>query len=70
MTVVYFDTDYPKEQLVHLAEAMKNKLNDEVLFVPKNFEVLLDCPVDRLKAIKAKIEEAIKLKKINKNKES
>jgi hypothetical protein len=62
MTVVYFDTDYPKEHIVHLAEAMKDKLNDEVLFVPKSFEVLLDCPVDRLEAIKAKIEEAIKLK--------
>jgi hypothetical protein len=62
MTVVYFDTNYPKEQLAHLAEAMKNKLNDEVLFVPKGFEVLLDCPVESLEAIKAKIEEAIKLK--------
>lgn len=62
MTVVYFDTDYPKEHIAHLAEAMKAKLNDEVLFVPKNFEVLIDCPIDTLEAIKAKIEEAIKLK--------
>ncbi len=62
MTVVYFDTDYPKEQLPHLARAMKDKLNDEVLLVPKSFEVLLDCSVEQLEVVKAKIEEAIKLK--------
>lgn len=62
MTIIYFDTDFPKEQLAHLVEVMKNKLNDEVLFVPKNFEVLLDCPVYKLEELKAKIEEAIKLK--------
>lgn len=62
MTIVYFDTDFPKEQLAYLARAMKDKLNDEVFFVPKGFEVLLDCPVEQLEKLKAKIEEAIKLK--------
>ena len=62
MTVVYFDTDFPRAQLAHLARAMKDKLNDEVLFVPKSFEVLLNCPVEQLEKLKAKLEEAIKLK--------
>lgn len=59
MTVIYYSTIYPAEQLLKLTKAIKKQLGDDVLFLPKDFEVMLDCSAEQLESIKITIEEAI-----------
>jgi hypothetical protein len=62
MTIVYYSTDYPKEQLYKLSQAIKDKIGKDVLFVPKDFHVLLNATTEQLNDAKQAIELAIKLK--------
>jgi hypothetical protein len=62
MTIVYYSTDYPKEQLYKLSQAIKDKIGEDVLFVPKDFHVLLNATTEQLNDAKQAIELAIKLK--------
>jgi hypothetical protein len=59
MTVIYYSTDYPADQLLKLTKAIKMQLGDDVLYVPKEFDVMLDCSVEQLESVKTTIEEAI-----------
>lgn len=62
MTIVYYSTDYPKEQLYKLSQAIKDKIGEDALFVPKDFHVLLNATTEQLNDAKQAIELAIKLK--------
>lgn len=62
MTIVYYSTDYPKEQLYKLSQAIKDRIGEDVLFVPKDFHVLLNATTEQLNDAKQAIELAIKLK--------
>ena len=59
MTVIYYSTDYPCDRLLRLTKVIKKQLGDDVLFVPKEFEVMLDCSVEQLESVKITIEDAI-----------
>lgn len=59
MTVIYYSTNYPVDHLVKLTKVIKEQLGDDVLFVPKEFDVILDCPVELLESVKRTVEEAI-----------
>ena len=62
MTIVYYSTEYPKEQLYKLNQAIKDRIGEDVLFVPKDFHVILNATTEQLNEAKQAIELAIKLK--------
>ena len=68
MTVIYYSTTYPVDQLLKLTKSIKMQLGDDVLFVPKEFDVMLDCSVEQLESVKTTIEEAIEKIKQKENK--
>ena len=60
MTIVYLDTDrFTAVKLKHFADVLRNKLNDEVLFLPKDITVLADCTAEQLKQIRKTLDAAI-----------
>lgn len=69
MTIIYYDLDMPKETMHAVAEKIRERLSDEVLFIPKNFDVLLNTPKEQLLSAKRSIEAALALQEI-KNAES
>ena len=62
MTVLYYDNNTPKEHLRKIARQIKEITKDEVIILPKNFDILLDCSLDQLISIKGIIDTAIALK--------
>lgn len=68
MTVIYYSTEYPRDHLLKLAKVIKKQLGEDVLFVPKDFEIMLDCSVEQLESVKTTIEEAIEKIKQKENK--
>jgi hypothetical protein len=63
MTIIYYDKR-PVDELCKLMKVLKEKINDEVLFIPKDFDVILNASEDQLMSIKNTIEAALKLKEI------
>jgi hypothetical protein len=63
MTIIYYDKR-PVDELCKLTKVLKEKINDEVLFIPKDFDVILNASEDQLISIKNTIEAALKLKEI------
>lgn len=64
MVVVYYDK-VPVDQLVNMRNHIAQVTDDKVLFIPKDFDILLDCSVSQLQAVKNMIEAAIKAKTDN-----
>jgi hypothetical protein len=62
MTVIYYDTTYPKEQMYDMVRQVKEITKDEVIMLPKNFDILLDCTLDQLISVKGILDTAIALK--------
>ena len=62
MTVIYYDTTYPKEQMYDMVKQVKEITKDEVIMLPKNFDILLDCSLDQLISVKGILDTAIALK--------
>ena len=62
MTVIYYDTTYPKEQMYDMVKQVKEITKDEVIMLPKNFDILLDCTLDQLISVKGILDTAISLK--------
>ena len=62
MTVLYYDDQTPKEQLYKMVQGIKEVIKDEVIVLPKNFDILLDCSLDQLVSVKGIIDTAIALK--------
>lgn len=63
MTLVYYDTDkYKAEQIHRVAQTLEEKLNDKILFLPKDFSVIINATVEQLEYAKQMLEAAIKLK--------
>lgn len=64
MTVLYYDSYIHESSEMHdIAEKCREALGD-VILLPKDFEVFLDCPTSNLEKIKEEIERAIASKKI------
>ena len=62
MTILYYDESQPKEELFRIVKDVKEVTQDEVIALPKNFDILLDCSLDQLVSVKGIINTVIALK--------
>ena len=62
MTVLYYDDNTSKEHLWEIVKQIKDITKDEVIVLPKNFDILLDCSLDQLISVKGIIDTAVSLK--------
>ena len=62
MTILYYDDNTPKKELYKMVQGIKEVTKDEVIALPKNFDILLDCSLDQLVSVKGIIDTAIALK--------
>lgn len=62
MNILYYDDSLPKENLMKLVRAVKDKVGSDLIVIPKNFELILDCPADRLLDIRDMIDRALEEK--------
>ena len=64
MNILHYDlTDYDIDQVAEVVEYLNSK-GLEIVAIPKDFDLLLDCDTFTLNLIKQKIEEAIRKKEI------
>lgn len=67
MNILHYDlTNYDIDQVTEVIEYLNNK-GFEIVAIPKDFDLLLDCDTFTLNLIKQKIEEAIRKKEIINN---
>lgn len=67
MNILHYDlTNYDIDQVAEVVEYLNNK-GFEIVAIPKDFDLLLDCDIFTLNLIKQKIEEAIRKKEIINN---
>ena len=67
MNILHYDlTNYDTDQVAEVVEYLNNK-GFEIVAIPKDFDLLLDCDTFTLNLIKQKIEEAIRKKEIINN---
>ena len=62
MNILYYDDSLPKENLMKLFRAIQDKVGSDLIAVPKNFELILDCPAERLLEIRDMIDKALEEK--------
>ena len=62
MTILYYDESQPKEELYKIVKGVREVTQDEVIALPKNFDILLDCSLDQLVSVRGIIDTAIALK--------
>lgn len=62
MTILYYDESQPKEELYKIVKGVREVTQDEVIVLPKNFDILLDCSLDQLLSVKGIIDTAISSK--------
>lgn len=64
MNILHYDlTNYNIDQVAEVIEYLNSK-GFEIVAIPKDFDLLLDCDTFTLNLIKQKIEEAIRKKEI------
>ena len=64
MNILHYDlTNYDIDQVAEVVEYLNSK-GFEIVAIPKDFDLLLDCDTFTLNIIKQKIEEAIRKKEI------
>ena len=67
MNILHYDlTNYDIDQVAAVVEYLNSK-GFEIVAIPKDFDLLLDCDTFTLNLIKQKIEEAIRKKEIINN---
>ena len=67
MNILHYDlTNYDIDQVAEVVEYLNNK-GFEIVAIPKDFDLLLDCDTFTLNLMKQKIEEAIRKKEIINN---
>ncbi len=59
MTILYYSTNIPKDLVQDSVRQIKNITQDEVIAVPKEWSLLLDCSTDQLLALKESFNSAI-----------
>lgn len=64
MNILHYDlTNYGIDEVAEVVEYLNSK-GFEIVAIPKDFDLLLDCDTFTLNIIKQKIEEAIRKKEI------
>lgn len=58
MTLIYYDNNTPKQALYKISEILKNSF-DDVLFLPKEFDVVEKASREQLLIIKQRIDDAL-----------
>ena len=67
MNILHYDlTNYDIDQVTEVVEYLNSK-GFEIVAIPKDFDLLLDCDTFTLNLMKQKIEEAIRKKEIINN---
>ena len=67
MNILHYDlTNYDIDQVTEVVEYLNSK-GLEIVAIPKDFDLLLDCDTFTLNLMKQKIEEAIRKKEIINN---
>ena len=67
MNILHYDlTNYDIDQVAEVVEYLNSK-GLQIVAIPKDFDLLLDCDTFTLNLIKQKIEEAIRKKEIINN---
>ena len=67
MNILHYDlTNYDIDEVAEVVEYLNSK-GFEIVAIPKDFDLLLDCDTFTLNIIKQKIEEAIRKKEIINN---
>ena len=61
MTLIYYDVNMPKQNLHELSKKLRETIGDEVLFLPKGFDVYLNASREQLISAKNAIESALAL---------
>lgn len=59
MNILYYSSNIPKDQLGNSLKQIKKITQDEVIAVPKDWSLLLDCSTDQLLALKESFNSAI-----------
>ena len=62
MNILYYDEKMPRDVLQEFAQAIKIQLGSDIIFLPKSFDILLNCSIEQLQDAKNMIESAIALK--------
>lgn len=62
MNILYYDDSLPRENLLKLVHHVQDKIGYDLVVVPKNFELVLDCPAERLLEIRGMIDKALEEK--------
>ena len=59
MTLIYYDNNTPKQALFKMSEILKNSFDDDVLFLPKEFDVVEKASREQLLIVKQRIDDAL-----------
>lgn len=62
MTIIYYEETKSKEEMYEIVRKVKEVMNDEVICLPKNFDILLDCSLDQLISVKGILDTAISMR--------
>ena len=62
ITVLYFDETAGPAQVNESVAAVRSVVDNDVIALPKNFDLMLDCSLDQLVNVRALIDTAIQLK--------
>ena len=65
MTLLYIDDSLPHDKLFNLVSKVCTMVNDEVLVLPKSFNLMLNASTEQLIAAKNAIDAALKLRENN-----
>lgn len=59
MTLIYYDNNTPKQTLYKISKILKDSFDDDVLFIPKEFDVIEKASREQLLIVKQRIDEAL-----------
>lgn len=62
ITVLYFDETAEPTQVNEAVAAVRSVVDNDVIALPKNFDLMLDCSLDQLVNVRALIDTAIQVK--------
>lgn len=59
MNILYYDLSAPKDKLFEAVKMLREILGSELIALPKDYELILDCPLERLETIRDLLNKAI-----------
>ena len=62
LTICYYDREAKRDELLKVGQAVQQVAGGQVLMIPKDYDLLLDCSLDQLVSLKAILDTAIGMK--------